>query len=315
MNNKISNKQIPLESIINIADKLEFYKEKYEKLFLAETVRNKNLLPEEQNFEYKNAFVTTKYIINLHTGIDLTESNYNSFVQNLNDPKIIKGLSLYLSISYMGKSEPNSTNDKLNKIVVFLNFQDIGITHGYSEATIDIDVVNCENEARNIYSEIMNIIDCNDDRYNKTIKHRKLRIQSFCISIGIILSYLLYFIFKMNIDKLPVDLVQNFNNKYYLLVFQWMFAILSGNILSYWFMFSLYKPLLPISKYVGFNTSTYKSVYKDDITNYLSHCEVHIGKYWDASKRRNIIEKIYKITGKIVPLQLIITIILFFTLK
>lgn len=43
MNNKISNKQIPIESIIDIANKLEYYKEKYEKIFLQEESRNKNL--------------------------------------------------------------------------------------------------------------------------------------------------------------------------------------------------------------------------------------------------------------------------------
>ena len=69
-------------------------------------------------------------------------------------------VSLYLSISYMSKSEPNSNNDKLNKIIVFLDFQDIGVTHGYSEAIVDIEVVNCENEARNIYSEIMGSDHC-----------------------------------------------------------------------------------------------------------------------------------------------------------
>lgn len=41
-----------------------------------------------------------------------------------------------------------------------------------------------------------------------------------------------------------------------------------------------------------------------NINDYLEHSEVHIGKYWDEEKRRSIIEKIYKITSKILLVQL-----------
>ena len=88
-----------------------------------------------------------------------------------------------------------------------------------------------------------------------------------------------------------------------------------GNIFSYWYIISIYRPLLPEAKYAGYNSSTYKSVYKDDIDNYIEHSEVHFGQFWDAEKRRTKIEKIYKITSKIVLVQLLISIILFLILK
>lgn len=161
----------------------------------------------------------------------------------------------------------------------------------------------------------MNILEDNEDRYNKTIKHRKIRIQSFCISIGIVLSYILYVALRMNIDKLDPFMAQYLDNKLVLLVGQWVVAILSGNVLSYWFIVSIYKPLLPESKYAGYNSSTYRSVYKDDVDDFVEHSEIHFGKYWDAAKRRNTIEKIYKITSKIVLVQLLISTALFFILK
>ena len=80
-------------------------------------------------------------------------------------------------------------------------------------------------------------------------------------------------------------------------------------------MISIYKPLLPESKYAGYNSSTYRSVYKDDVDDFVEHSEIHFGKYWDAEKRRNKIEKIYKITSKIVLVQLAISVALFFILK
>ncbi len=53
-------------------------------------------------------------------------------------------------------------------------------------------------------------------------------------------------------------------------------------------------PLLPETKYAGYNYSTGRGNYTDDVDDYIEHSEVHFGKYWDAEKRRTKIEKMYK---------------------
>ena len=308
MNNKVINKQISLEQIIRVADHLEDYKEKYDKKFELEENKNKNIPYGEKQWEYENGNTNIKYTIHFKNGKNITESDYNWFVGNLGQAKAIKDISIDLYISYYTKSNNSTTNDIYNKVNISLWFREF-------DASIDIDTMNQENEAQNVYSEIMNILEDNEDRYNKTIKHRKVRIQSFCITIGIILSYVLYIALKMNVDKLDPFIAQYLDNKVVLLVGQWLVAILAGNVLSYWFMISIYKPLLPESKYAGYNSSTYRSVYKDDVDDFVEHSEIHFGKYWDAEKRRNKIEKIYKITSKIVLVQLAISVALFFILK
>ncbi len=308
MNNKVINKQISLEQIIRVADHLEDYKEKYDKKFELEENKNKNIPYGEKQWEYENGNTNIKYTIHFKNGKNITESDYNWFVGNLGQAKAIKDISIDLYISYYTKSNNSTTNDIYNKVNISLWFREF-------DASIDIDTMNQENEAHNVYSEIMNILEDNEDRYNKTIKHRKVRIQSFCITIGIILSYVLYIALKMNVDKLDPFIAQYLDNKVVLLVGQWLVAILAGNVLSYWFMISIYKPLLPESKYAGYNSSTYRSVYKDDVDDFVEHSEIHFGKYWDAEKRRNKIEKIYKITSKIVLVQLAISVALFFILK
>ena len=184
-----------------------------------------------------------------------------------------------------------------------------------SRVTIRIHTKNQERESNNIYNTILNILEDNEERYNKTIKYRKIRIQSFCISIGIILSYILYVILKINIDKMPEIIGTYLSNKYIIIFGQWFVAILLGNIFSYWYILSIYRPLLPSTKYAGYSSSSHKSLYRDDIDDYINGAEVHIGKYWDAEKRRNLIEKIYKVTRIVVLVQLLISIILFFVLK
>ena len=127
--------------------------------------------------------------------------------------------------------------------------------------------------------------------------------------------YIVYFILKINVNKLPIDINQYLTNKYIIIFGQWFLAILLGNISSYWYIVSIYKPLLPEAKYTKYNYSTSKAVYTDDVDDYTNHCEVHFGKFWDAEKRRNKIEKIFKITRIIVLIQLLISTILFFVLK
>lgn len=51
MNNKVVNKQIPLRSIIDVANYLEDYKEKWDKIFQQENEKNKNKPYLEKNME------------------------------------------------------------------------------------------------------------------------------------------------------------------------------------------------------------------------------------------------------------------------
>lgn len=308
MNNKVLNKQIPLETIIKVADYLEDYKDKYSKDFELEENKNKNIPYGEKQWKYENGNTTIKYTIEFKNGKNITESDYNWFVGNLNQSNIIKSISIDFYLSYYTKFPNSTTNDIYNKVNVSLYFREF-------DATIDIDTTNQENEAHNVYSEIMNILEDNEDRYNKTIKNRKIRIQSLCISVGIVLSYILYLILRINIDKIPEIMSTYLQNKYVIVFGQWFVAVVLGNVFSYWYILSLYKPLLPETKYTGYNSSTYKSKYTDDVNDYLEHSEIHFGKYWDAEKRRNKIEKIFKITKWIVLAQVLISVILFFYIK
>lgn len=308
MNNKVINKQIPLETIVKVANYLEKYKEEYDRKFELEQNKNKNIPYGEKQWEYENGNTTINYTIEFKNGKNIKESDYNWFAQNLNQPSIIKSIAIDLYVSFYTKGPNNAGNDIYNKVNVSLYFREFDVT-------IDVDTTNQENEAHKVYSEVMNILEDNEDRYNKTMKHRKIRTQCFTISVGIILSYILYAIIKLNMSKMSPFVNEYLNNKYSLIFGQWFIAILLGNIFSYWYILSIYRPLLPNTKYTGYNYSTGKGNYADDVDDYVEHSEVHFGKYWDAEKRRKKIEKIYKVTRIILLVQLVISAILFLILK
>lgn len=315
MENKVVNKQIPIKTIIDLADYFEDYKKRYDVIFEKEREKNKGLSYSERNFEYEDGFVSLKYTIVLHNGKDLTEEDYDWFIKMLNNPREIKIIYITFRVSYYTKEEKDSYNSKHNSFVADISFKDYTNDVSYSDVNISIQSNNQEKEANNIYSTVMNILENNENRYNKTIRKRKFRIQSFCISIGIVLSYILFIVLKINAGNISSQMVQFLNNKFFVLIGQWVVAILFGNLFSYWYIISIYKPLLPSTKFAGFNSTRYEAQYKDNIEEYVSHSEVHFGKYWDAENRRNKIEKIYKITSKIVLIQLLISAILFFVLK
>ena len=315
MNNKVVNKQIPLSSITDVANYLEDYKEKWDKIFQQENEKNKNKPYGEKNYEYENGDTDLKYTIEFHNGKNITESDYNWFVGNLSEPRMIKGIELYMSIRYNTRSQNSNYKDIYNKITVTLYFRDCGGELKYSDVSINVDTTNQENEAHNIYSTIMNTLENNPDRYDKTIKNRKIRTQCFTISVGIILSYILYVILKINADTISPVFAEYLSNKYILVFGQWFVAILLGNVFSYWYILSLYRPLLPQAKYAGYNYSANRGKYTDDVDDYVEHSEVHFGKFWDGKKRRTKIEKIYKVTKIILLVQLVISVILFLVIK
>lgn len=315
MENEIVNKQISLKTILDVANYLEDCKERYNNLFRQEEIKNKDLPYNQKNYEYANGNTRMNYTIEFYNGQTKTESDYNWFIGNFNEPRLIKNIRLNLYIGFSTRSQGSDYNDIINNIDVYVDFRDYYMNDEASRVTISVDTKDQERESNNIYGTILNMLENNEERYNKTIKYRKARMQLLCISVGIILSYILYIILKINIAKLPEFIDTYMSNKYVLIFGQWFVSILLGNIFAYWYILSVYKPLLPSTKYVGYNSSTYKSVYKDDITDYLEHSEVHIGKFWDAEKRRNKIEKIYKITRIILLIQLVISAILFLILK
>lgn len=308
MDNKVLNKQIPLETIVKVADYLEDYKDEYDKKFELEMNKNKNLPYEEKKWEYENGSTSINYTIELKNGKTMKEKDYNWFVGNLNNPKAIKSISIDIYISFFTQGSNGKINDLYNKIGVSLYFRE-------KDCSIDVNTTNQESQAHNLYSTLMNILEDNKDRYDKTMKHVGIRTQSFTISIGIILSYILFIVLRINANKIPSILNAYMNNKYILVFGQWFVAILLGNLFSYWYIYRIYKPLLPETKYVGYNYSANKGMYKDDVDEYVNHSEIHFGMYWDAEKRRNKIEKIYKVTRIVLLVQLLFSAIFFLILK
>ena len=184
--------------------------------------------------------------------------------------------------------------------------QDKASIHAYSN--------KLELETNRMIDDIMNLLNATPNRYDATIKSRNIRIQAFCLSIGFVLSYIIFFILRFFVE-LPESIQELLNNKYVLIFGQWIVAIIVGNLFGNGIISSWYKNLLPKTKYAGYDRKNHQSIYVDNIDDYTGHCEVHIGNFANNQKDRQKIEKVYKVTKKIVGIQLLISALLYFILK
>ena len=303
----IVNKIIPIETIIEIANYLENQKDEYIRLYQIDNKKNEKLKYDERMYEYKSGKASVAYTIRYKDGREFTEEDYNWFIGNLANVKIIEKIDIYYYIDYF--TNMNQTKELEHKTIS-------GRIHFYEqEVRLHIEGKKLEELVHKNHSYIRGILENNDERYNKTVKSRKFRVQSFCLTIGFILSYLIYFILLGNKQNLSIVFRNLIDNKMVLILGQWFISILIGNILGYPIMMALYRNILPKTKYSHYSRSSKKSVYIDNIEDYISHNEVQIGKFANNGKNRVIIEKIYKITSKVVLIQLVISTIFFLVIK
>lgn len=304
---KIVNKIIPIETIIEVANYLEEQKEEYNRLFKRESQKNAGLKFSDQVYEYKGDNPTVQYTVKFKDGRALTEANYNWFLGKLKNLSAIDEIIIFSIIDYRSNIKDKGHYEYMH-LYTRVRFEE-------DTVIIKVDGKNTEEQVYKIHSYIRGIIENNEERYNKTVRNRKLRIQSLCLSIGFVLSYIFYFIVLANKGKMPTEMVQLVDNKIAIIIGQWLVAAIVGNVLGLPIMLALYRNILPKAKYSHYSKSTHKSVYVDNLEDYTSHDEVQIGKFTNNGKNRVIIEKIYKVTSKIVLVQLAISILLFFILK
>ncbi len=304
---KIVNKIIPIETIIEVANYLEDQKEEYQRLFEKEEQKNAGLKYNEKVYEYKGDNPKVQYTIRFKDGREITEVDYNWFVGMLNNLNSIEQITFYSTISYSSNVRTREHYEYMH-LYTWVHFRE-------DNTTIRVDGKNMEEQVYRVHSYLRGTIENNDDRYNKTVKNRKSRVQSLCLSIGFVLSYIVYLVLMGNKANWPEYISNYINNKYVIIFGQWVISAILGNIFGLPIMLVLYKNILPKAKYSHYSKSSHKSVYIDNLEDYTSHNEVQIGKFANNGKNRVIIEKIYKVTSKIVLVQLAISILLFFILK
>ena len=180
----IVNKIISIDTILDVAKYLEDKKAEYERLFADEEMKNQGLPLNSREYQYRQTISPKlEYEITFINNSSLKQSNYNWFISNLENANLIKKISISYTISYENNME--SSNRIYKNIHAYIVFS-------HDSVHISVQGKETEEETYNLHTTIRNMIDNCEDRYNKTVKNRNIRVQSFCLSIGFVLSYILY---------------------------------------------------------------------------------------------------------------------------
>ena len=92
----IINKQIDVETIIELANYLEDQKEEYDRLMELDENKNKGLSYDEQVYQYrKMGEPKVEYEITFKDNKDIQQSDYNWFIGNLTDIAKVKKICIF----------------------------------------------------------------------------------------------------------------------------------------------------------------------------------------------------------------------------
>ncbi len=296
-NIKVTNKIITIDTIKKFANYLQDIYRKYDKLIINDKEKNELLDYKERNYEYYGSAPKLEYTIETLDGKSITQTEYGWFENFIEDPKIIKFIQIQLRI-YFSTQMGNDMFESLSKHLT--------IRGDFYEDRINIyvDGKELESEVHTIYSDLRSILEDSENRFDKTIKRRSIRMQSFYFSIGMIFSYIAVFIMLLNIDKMPEQIIPLINNKYVIVGVHTAISIIIGNIFGSLIMNKLYENIIPERKYSHYNQSSGKMVYVDNIADYTEKNEIQIGKFYNSLERRKKIEKIYRISRLVVLCQI-----------
>ena len=303
---EIKNKIISAETIIKLAELFEHEKLHYLKLGLYDkkfNYYNKN----EVNI-YRVFVDNVKYDVKLKSGENIEKDDIEWFKSQLTDKYLpaIEGVRIELSIQL------SSEREKMTDVNSSKNYKSINayIYLYENEAYFSVDSTELEDEAYKLHSDIINIFNSCPDRYNKTIKRRFIRSECLSLTIGFIIAYITILALRITYSDLP-DVVHRIfeSTKYSYVIVFFIIALGAGNIIGQGITAALYRGITPKKKYSHYDTSSRKSVYVDNVSEYIEHNEVQFGKYYNSSSKRARIEKIFKITGIIVAVQIFAAII------
>lgn len=292
---KAENKIISSDDLTQIFQLMGETLKKYLKVSQQEEMQNRMLDTPYQNYTFKDEGSKMKVTVNFYDNTNITFDNYDNFMgifySRIDE---IKSMDIYYALNYtvMTPAPNRSRNFYTQSIQMHINENKLDITLNLKSADSKLD---------EIYNFIKNKILNAPEKYDEVIRNKNKIINTVSFGTGmipgIVITSLLLFI--------PV--VNNIILKGYV-VYPIVAVILSymiGSIISSSKLDKYYEPIVPSKKYVGYDSTNYKRIYKDDIDSFVGTSEILIGKKINNLDNRRMIKKVYEKYKGLIPKELI----------
>lgn len=289
---KVANKIISYNDLFEIFSKMQEKLVQFKKINDAEEMKNRMLDYKYQNWTFKDNGSKLTFDVNFTDDTSVKFDNYNNFISIFNSRlDEIKYIYVYYSISYTTEREGQRSE--------YYN-QHISMTILENKMDIDVSLSSNDDKINDIYELIKSKVLNAPPKYDKVIQKKSSINTIVSLAIGfipaLIITTLLLFvptirqIYAMGYVVYPIASV--------ILAFA-IGGTIGSSKLDRW-----YKSINPEQKYAGYDSTNYKSIYKDDIDSYVKSSEILIGKNANNLDCRKNILDYYEKYKKYIPYEI-----------
>ncbi len=286
---KVANKIITSDDLLEIFSMMNEKLKYYQKISNTEAMQNKMLEYSYQKWSFKDNGSSLVFTVNFYDDTSIKFDNYENFIGIFNSRlDEIKDIYVRFYLTYDVKNEYDK-NYYHESIIMWIY---------ENKMNIDVSLDSKNKKMDDVFELIKNKVLTAQPKYDDVIKNKNLITFKVGLSLGLIPGLIITTL--LLIIPIVREVFSNTFVLYPICVLILAFFIgftIGNNILS-----SLYSKISPEKKYAYYDTSKGKSVYKDDIDQFVGTSEILIGKNADnLICRRKIIEIHDKYKGYILP--------------
>ena len=294
---KVANKIISDSDLADIFQKMNEEILENTRICKQEIMQNEKYETEYQHWTTKDFQGTFKCTVNFYDDTNVTFDNYNNFISIYNSRiHEIKEIWVRYHFSYWIQ---NGRDSKLMSQGISMNIYE-------TKMDIDVNLSSEDKKMDDVYTLIKNKILNAPEKYDRIIKKRSFITNKVSFALGVIPSLVICTLLVF------VSTIREIYGMTYVL---YPIAVVLLGIMIDSTVFGgksdrLYSTIVPEKKYAGYDSTNYKSIYKDDVDSYIQSSEIIIGKNIDNIKNRREISEIEEKYSKYIPIEIIVILVL-----
>lgn len=295
---KVANKIISYDDLYEIFSEMQERLLHYQKINDLEAEKNRMLEYNYQNWTFKDTGSKLTFDVNFTDDTSISFDNYNNFISIFNNRlDEIKYIYVYYAFIYTVDLEGQKSE--------WYN-QHISMTIYEDKMDIDVSLSSKDNKINDIYELIKNKILNAPPKYDKVIQKKSTINNVVGLAIGFIPSLIILTLLAF------VPMIRQIYSMGYIVfpIASLILAFVIGGTISSTVLDKWYSSINPKQKYAGYDTTNYKSIYKDDIDDYVNSSEILIGKNVDNLTCRKNIISYYEKYKKYIPYEIGVMILL-----
>ncbi len=295
---KVANKIITDKDLFEIFALMNEKLTHLKKIAQMEEMQNRMLEYNYQKWTFNDNGSGLSFDVNFTDDTNVRFDNYNNFLSIFNNRlHEIKSIWVRFHLSY-SVSSPYQKREWYN--------QHINMNIYETKADIDVSLSSEDKKIDDVYELIKNKVLNAPPKYDTVIKKKSSINTVVGLAIGfipaLIITTLLLFIptirhiFAAGYVLYPICCL--------------VLAFFIGGMVGSAKLDYLYKSISPEQKYAGYDSTNYKSIYKDDIDSYVQSSEILIGKNVNNLKCREDIMNYYTKYKTYIPYEIGVMILL-----